>query len=284
MNISLDNYYSTRKNVFERIQDASTATKVLMSFMMACFTGIMAQIIIPLPWTPVPITAQTFAVLCSGLFLGKKYGCLSQILYIVLGVAFIPWFGGMTGGLDVFLGSTFGFFIGFVIASYFIGLITEKYAKARNFTKMALVIGIANFALIYIPGLAGLALWFNLTQGTTIGIVELLMMGLVPFIVGDIVKILGAASVSKVFLPDDICKACPNLKDDLCENELQNARIVGMDWEVLKKLNPSNEYNAIELFEKIDDLFDTKESVSEICFNCMWHDKCLFYQKLSNNR
>ncbi len=201
MNINLDNYYSTRKNVFERIQEASTATKVLMSLLMACFTGIMAQIIIPLPWTPVPITAQTFAVLCSGLFLGKKYGCLSQIFYVVLGVAFIPWFGGMTGGLDILLGSTGGFFIGFVIASYFIGLITEKYAKARNFTRMALIIGIANFALIYIPGLAGLALWFSLTQGTAIGIVDLLMMGLVPFILGDIVKILGAASVSKVFLP-----------------------------------------------------------------------------------
>ena len=203
MNINIDNYYSTRKNVFERIQDASTATKLLMSFMMACFTGIMAQVIIPLPWTPVPITAQTFAVLCSGLFLGKKYGCLSQILYIVLGVAFIPWFGGMTGGLDIFLGSTFGFFIGFIIASYFIGAITEKYAKARNFTRMAVVIGIANFALIYIPGLAGLALWYGLTQGATIGVVDLLMMGLVPFIAGDIVKVLGAASVSKVFLPKD---------------------------------------------------------------------------------
>lgn len=202
MNINIGNYYSARKNVFERIQDASTATKLLMSFIMACFTGIMAQIIIPLPWTPVPITAQTFAVLCSGLFLGKKYGCLSQILYIVLGVAFIPWFGGMTGGLDIFLGSTFGFFIGFVIASYFIGAITEKYAKARNFTSMAIVIGIANFALIYIPGLAGLALWSSLT-GTTLGVVDLLMMGLVPFIAGDIVKILGAASVSKVFLPKD---------------------------------------------------------------------------------
>ncbi len=198
----MDKYYSARKNVFERIQDASTATKLLMSLMMACFTGIMAQIIIPLPWTPVPITAQTFAVLCSGLFLGKKYGCLSQILYIVLGVAFIPWFGGMTGGLDIFLGSTFGFFIGFVIASYFIGAITEKYAKARNFTSMAIVIGVANFALIYIPGLAGLALWSSLT-GTTLGVVDLLMMGLVPFIAGDIVKILGAASVSKVFLPKD---------------------------------------------------------------------------------
>ena len=82
---------------------------------MACITGLMAQIVIPLPWTPVPITAQTFAVLCSGLFLGKKYGCLSQILYVVLGVAFIPWFGGMTGGLEIFLGSTCGFFIGFII-------------------------------------------------------------------------------------------------------------------------------------------------------------------------
>ena len=169
---------------------------------MACFTGIMAQIIIPLPWTPVPITAQTFAVLCSGLFLGKKYGCLSQILYIVLGVAFIPWFGGMTGGLETLLGSTGGFLIGFVIASYFIGAISEKYADARNFTKMALTLGIANFALIYIPGLAFLALFLSM-QGTPVGIVDLLMMGLIPFIGGDIVKILGAASLSKVFLPKD---------------------------------------------------------------------------------
>ena len=202
MNIDMDNYYRTRKNVFERIEDASTATKLLMSLMMACFTGIMAQIIIPLPWTPVPITAQTFAVLCSGLLLGKKYGCLSQILYVVLGIAFIPWFGGMTGGIEVLLGSTGGFLIGFIIASYFIGAIRDKYADARNFTKMALVIGVANFALIYIPGLAGLALWSSYA-GAPLGIIDLLMMGLVPFIAGDIVKILGAASVSKAFLPKD---------------------------------------------------------------------------------
>ena len=202
MNISMNNYYSTRKNVFERIQDASTATKLLMSLLMACFTGLMAQVIIPLPWTPVPITAQTFAVLCSGLFLGKKYGCLSQILYIVLGIAFIPWFGGMTGGLEILLGSTGGFLIGFIIASYFIGYISEKYAEARSFRKMVAVIGIANFALIYIPGLAGLALWMSL-QGATFTVVDILMMGLVPFIFGDIVKILAAASVSKAFLPKD---------------------------------------------------------------------------------
>ena len=108
----------------------------------------------------------------------------------------------MTGGLDIFLGSTFGFFIGFVLASYFVGFISEKYAEARNFKKMALTIGIANFGLIYIPGLAFLALFLGM-QGTPVGIVNLLMMGLIPFVAGDIVKILGAASVSKVFLPKD---------------------------------------------------------------------------------
>ena len=202
MDINIDNYYRTRKNVFERFEDASTATKLVMSLLLACFTGIMAQIIIPLPWTPVPITAQTFAVLCSGLLLGKKYGCLSQILYVILGIAFIPWFGGMTGGIEVLLGSTGGFLIGFIIASYFIGAIRDNYCSARNFTRMVIVIGIANLALLYIPGLAGLALWLNAT-GTPVSIANVLMMGLVPFIAGDIVKILGAASVSKVFLPKD---------------------------------------------------------------------------------
>ncbi|WP_407412922.1 DUF1284 domain-containing protein [Methanobrevibacter sp.] len=84
--------------------------------------------------------------------------------------------------------------------------------------------------------------------------------------------------------PDDICKYCPNLKNDLCEDKLQNEKIISMDEEVLKKFDISKEYNSQELFEKIDNIFDTKESVSKICFNCMWHEKCLFYQNLSNNR
>ena len=203
MNINIENYYAARKNIFERFNESSTMTKIVFSFLMACITGLMAQIIIPLPWTPVPITAQTLAVLCSGLFLGKKYGCLSQIMYIVLGVAFIPWFGGMTGGIETVLGSTGGYLVGFLIASYFIGYITEKYTNARNFTRMFAVIGVANFALIYIPGLLGLALWFYLTQGAVLGVVELLMMGLIPFIFGDLVKIAITAGLSKVCLPKE---------------------------------------------------------------------------------
>ena len=203
MNINIENYFVARKNIFDRFQESSTSTKIVFSFLMACITGLMAQIIIPLPWTPVPITAQTFAVLCSGLFLGKKYGCLSQVIYILLGIVFVPWFGGMTGGLDVVLGSTCGYFVGFLIASYFIGYIAEKYAEARNFTRMFAVIGVANFALIYIPGLLGLALWFYLTQGTALGVVDLLLMGLVPFIFGDLVKIAATSGLSKVCLPKE---------------------------------------------------------------------------------
>lgn len=80
--------------------------------------------------------------------------------------------------------------------------------------------------------------------------------------------------------PDDICKACPNLKDNICENPLQNTKIINMDREVLKNIDSKKEYDALELFEKINAIFNSKESVSKICFNCSWHDKCLFYQNL----
>lgn len=203
MNINVNDLYTIRKNVFDSIQNSSTVKKIMMAFLMACFTGIMAQIIIKLPWTPVPITGQTFAVLTAGLILGKKYGALSQILYILVGILFIPWFGGMTGGIDIVLGSDIGYFIGFVLTSYFIGSITEKYAKSRKFIRSVLVIGIGNFALIYIPGLAGLALWAYITQGTILSITDLLMMGFIPFIFGGIVKVIGASAVSKVFLPKE---------------------------------------------------------------------------------
>ena len=80
--------------------------------------------------------------------------------------------------------------------------------------------------------------------------------------------------------PDDICKACPNLKDNICENTTQNTNIISMDNEVLKHVDPKIEYDTLKLFEKVSSIFDSKESVSKICSNCSWHDKCLFYQNL----
>jgi len=57
-----------------------------------------------------------------------------------------------------------------------------------------------------------------------------------------------------------------------------------MDRAVLENFDTEIEYDSVELFEKIDSIYKTKEDVSEICFNCMWHDKCLFYQNLSDDR
>lgn len=203
MNININSYYNKREIAFNKIQDSNTVTKVIMAFIMACFTGIMAQFIIPLPFTPVPITGQTFAVLIAGLFLGKKYGAFSQILYIGIGATLIPWFAGASGGIATLLGSTCGYFVGMVLAAYFVGLISERYVKSRNFTRMTAVVAIANFVIIYIPGLAGLAAWSYFTQGIVLGPIDLIIMGLAPFIIGDIVKILSAGLVSKVFLPKD---------------------------------------------------------------------------------
>lgn len=200
MNINVNSYCEKRENLYNKIHNAQTSQKIIMAFFMACFTGIMAQIAIPLSWTPVPLTLQTFAVLLSGLVLGKKYGLLSQVFYL-LGGLILPWYSGMTGGLDILLGSTGGYMLGFLIAAYFIGAISEKYPESRNFFKMSGTIAIANFALIYIPGLIGLAITFYLTKGIVLSIPQVLIMGFVPFIVGDILKVLATGTFSKLFLP-----------------------------------------------------------------------------------
>lgn len=87
-------------------------------------------------------------------------------------------------------------------------------------------------------------------------------------------------TIKLVSSSDDICKSCPNLKNNLCENEIQNKRIVEMDMNVLLKIDKNKEYNSTDLFKKIDEIFPDKKSVENICFNCIWHDKCLFYQNL----
>lgn len=79
---------------------------------------------------------------------------------------------------------------------------------------------------------------------------------------------------------DDICTSCPNLKNNICENEKQNNIIKKMDNEVLSKLDINKEYNALELFEEVSFKFNTLNSVENICVGCKWNEKCLFYNKL----
>jgi Uncharacterized conserved protein len=174
-----------------------------MAFFMACLTGLMAQIVIPLPWTPVPVTAQTFAVLISGILLGRYWGGFSQLLYVILGVAGIPWFAGMEGGYTIILGATGGYLIGFIIAALFLGHFVDKYIGSRNFIPMFALMLFANFILIYVPGLLALGFWVYTTKGYIPSLWDLLVMGLLPFIIGDIIKITGASALTKAITPKE---------------------------------------------------------------------------------
>jgi len=203
MEISIDNYYQKRYSLFAWRSNTSLVNKVIMAFFMACITGIMAQVIIPLPWTPVPITAQTFAVLMAGVVLGRWWGGISQLIYLAVGLLGLPWFAGLTSGYSILLGSTGGYFIGFILAALFLGYCTDKYAQSRNFRSMFGLIFLANLALIYIPGLLGLGLWIYSVEGSFPTIFTLLAMGLFPFILGEIVKVGGAAALSKAITPKE---------------------------------------------------------------------------------
>jgi biotin transport system substrate-specific component len=201
MEITIDNYFEKRYSLFKWRSETSNANKIVMAFFMACITGLMAQIVIPLPWTPVPITAQTFAVLIAGILLGRFWGGLSMVIYMVIGLAGVPWFAGMTGGFGIITGATGGFLIGFVLSALFLGYFADKYANTRNFVPMFALLLFANFILIYVPGLIQLSAWIYVVKGSTPGIWTLLAMGLIPFLVGDIIKIGGAAAFTKAVTP-----------------------------------------------------------------------------------
>ena len=158
------------------------------AFFMAIMTGALAQIRVQLPWTPVPLTGQTIAVLVSGYLLGRWWGGVSQLIYLVGGVGGIPWFSEWKGGLAVFSGPTSGYLIGFVLAALFMG---EAFHRMRKPTVLKIVVttSAANFILIYIPGLIQLRAWVANVNGADPSVPDLLRLGALPFVFHDLLKI-----------------------------------------------------------------------------------------------
>jgi biotin transport system substrate-specific component len=155
--------------------------KIAMAFLFAGLTGLAAQIRIPLPFTPVPITAQVLFVLLCGIMLGK-YGGLSQLIYVGGGAAGIPWFNNMTGGVSALSGVTGGYLAGFILAAFLIGSVVESYpAILRRFTLLFFLM-LTGVGVIYTFGVIYLAFVLG------VGIKEAAILGVLPFIVGDLVK------------------------------------------------------------------------------------------------
>lgn len=169
--------------------------KVALSLGMAAFTGLLAQIYIPLPFTPVPITGQVLGVLMSGVICGGVYGSLSQLMYVSLGLVGVPWFaGGKSASFAILTGPTGGYLIGFILAPLLVGRFTDKYISSRRFFPQLLLM-MGGVGIIYFCG----AVVFALVMKA--GLWRTMFQAVIPFLPGDLFKAALSAGISASFLP-----------------------------------------------------------------------------------
>lgn len=174
----------------------------------ALLTALAAQVSIPLGFTPVPLTGQTFAVLLVAAALGSRMSVASQALYWVMGAIGLPFYAGGRGGWSDATGSTLGYFVGFLCASAFVGYLAERGQDRRFATSITAML--AGTAVIYVCGVSWLAWHLDLPFYAGNG-KDAFTFGLAPFIPGDIVKLLCAAAstpalwgaVSRLSTPKD---------------------------------------------------------------------------------
>lgn len=160
-----------------------TLKEITLIGIFTALTCILAQISIPIPFSPVPITLQVFAVCISAVILGKKLGTMSQIIYVLLGAMGVPVLANFSGGLDKILGPTGGFILSFPIMAFIIGSFVERKQSFFN-TFISLIISLL---ICYIIGTLQLSFIMKLD------IEKALSLAVIPFIPLDIAKILAAA-------------------------------------------------------------------------------------------
>ena len=155
----------------------------MLVFGGAVALALLAQIQIPLQ--PVPVTGQTFGVLLVGALLGSRRGTLSMLTYLSMGAVGLPVFAGLGAGASRFAGPSGGYLAGFVAAAWLVGRLAERgWDRRVHTTALAMLLGTL---LIYLPGIA----WLS----TFVGRGQVLQLGLVPFLLGDLLKLLLAALV-----------------------------------------------------------------------------------------
>ncbi len=158
---------------------------LLLIFTGVFFVALLAQVKILLPFTPVPLTGQTFAVLLVGASLGSKRSVLSMSFYIALGALGLPIFAGGAFGLAYLSGATLGYLVGFVVAAFVIGKLAERGLERS--LRTSLIPFAVGTLIIYILGAGWLAVLF--------GVEKALQLGVFPFLIGDLIKLALAAFV-----------------------------------------------------------------------------------------
>lgn len=171
--------------VGERI--STRARHVALILAGALLIYLSALVVIPIPGNPVPITGQTFGVLLVGGALGFRRGLTAVLLYVLLGVVGLPFFAEGKGGFTIILGASGGYLIGFILAGAVVGRLAEL-GWDRHLAGAIGAMAIGN-ALIYVIGVPWLAFVAHFDATTAI------QKGVVPFVVGDVLKLVLAAVV-----------------------------------------------------------------------------------------
>ena len=161
------------------LSDKERTINIFLIILGSLFIAILAQISIPLPFSPVPITGQTVGVILVGALLGANRGALSILCYLLEGASGMPVFAQMKSGLHILIGPTAGYLWGFILAAFLIGYLSEK--RFTHSFHLCFLSCLVTTLLILITGTTYLASFssnFN----------EALIMGFYPFIVGGLVK------------------------------------------------------------------------------------------------
>ena len=164
--------------------DWTRSALVVVGFSL--LTAAAAQVVVPLPFTPVPLTGQTFAVLLTGALLGPRLGALAMLAYLAEGAAGLPFFRGGAGGVTHFAGATAGYLLAFPAAAYVTGYLAER-GWDRRFLTAAAAMALGSLVILAC-GWAWLALMFK-------GGAEAFRLGVAPFLPGDVLKVALAAAV-----------------------------------------------------------------------------------------
>jgi biotin transport system substrate-specific component len=196
VNLYIEKYKNVNLNFFKWRYELNFLYKLILSLSFACFTGLLAQFRFYIPGTPVPVTGQVFGVILAGVMMGT-WGGISQLMYVGIGAAGVPWFAGFNYGFGYIFGPTGGYLVGFILAAFFIGFIVDRYLKSRKFLSMMVLMFFSIFVLIYIPGL----IYLYIYTGATLSITKLLTMCVLPFLAADLVKAIVAASIATSITP-----------------------------------------------------------------------------------
>lgn len=153
----------------------------------ATLTAVAAQLSFPIPGSPVPVTAQTLVVLVGAAALGPGRALVSQLLYIAAGAAGLPVFAGQSSGINVLIGANGGYLLGFLLASLLVGAASRKGVDRNMIRELAAFIG--GSIVVYVFGAGFLMVRFGMSFSMALSV------GVVPFLIGDAVKVAIASGV-----------------------------------------------------------------------------------------